>query len=346
MPTDEVIEPVEAEQSFDIDAAVEKIGADLFPQAEVAHDQQEAAPEKPPGTPPPASVPAPASVAPPADSTAPAAAAVPTVREAPKSWPKDMHDHWGKTPKEVQDYWDKREKQMLDGLDQYKDAANRGKAFQDVLAPFQQTLQAQGYGNDAPRAVHTLLNAHARLTTGSMEQRQAAYRELGQSLKLIDGTGQAAPAPPPVDPQIQALQSEVTGFKDYIKQQQEAVYKETYDKAQKEVEAFASDPTHPHFDDCHADIMTLIQAGKSLQDAYDQAVWANPVTRAKELARVQTESEAKFRENARLSALPKKQAKGVNITSRDSMRTPTEAAEGTMDDTLKSTLKSIRERTH
>jgi hypothetical protein len=73
-------------------------------------------------------------------------------------------------------------------------------------------------------------------------------------------------------------------------------------------------------------------------------VWANPVTRAKELARVQTETETKFKENARLTALPKKQAAGVNVRSRDSQRAPTDTAEGTMEDTLRSTLKSIKDR--
>ncbi len=342
MGTDAVAETVETtepqESSFDMEAAVDKIGADLFPQAETAHDQDTAAPEKTASPPPSTPVAAPATVAPPADSSTPAA---PTVREAPKSWPKEMHEHWGKTPAQVQEYWDKREKQMLDGLDQYKSGATLGKAFQDVLTPYQQTLQAQGL--DGPRAVQTLLSAHARLTTGSMEQRQQAYRELGANLKL---NAETVPDQPPLDPRVQELNGKVSLLEQTLKQQQEAVYQETFSKTQKEVDAFASDPKHAYFDECHEHIVTLIKSGKSLQDAYDEAVWANPVTRAKELARVQTESEAKFRENARLAALPKNKARGVNVTSRDSMRSPTEAPEGTMEDTLRSTLKSIKERTH
>jgi len=348
MSTDAVAETTETvetqEPSFDIDAAVEKIGSELFPQAEASPDRSTpAAPEKSSSLPPSTTVSAPAQVAPPADSTAPADQPAPIVREAPKSWPKEMHDHWGKTPKEVQDYWEKREKQMLDGLDQYKQGATIGKQFQDVLTPYQQTLHAQGL--DGPRAVQTLLSAHARLTTGPMESRIQAYKELGQNLKL-NVNPEPAVEEPPLDPRVQELNGKVSLLEQTIQQQQQAAYQDTFTKVQKEVEAFASDPAHPYFDECHDHIVTLIKSGATLQDAYDQAVWANPVTRAKELARVQTETEAKFKENARLSALPKKAAAGVNVRSRDSQRSPTEAAEGTIEDTLKDTLKSIKGRTN
>lgn len=345
MGTEAVAETVETtetpESSFDMDAAVDKIGSELFPQAEASPGHQAAAPEKAASPPPSSSVPAPAAAAPPADSTTPTEQPAPTVREAPKSWPKEMHDHWGKTPKEVQDYWDKREKQMLDGLDQYKQGATLAKAYQDALAPYEQSLRQDG--KDGPQAVKMLLNAHARLTTGSMESRLQAYRELGQNLKL---NADPAVEQTPLDPRIQAMQTEVDSLKEQQRQQAQAAWDEAYSKSAKEVEAFASDPTHPYFDECHDHIVNLIKNGATLQDAYDQAVWANPVTRAKELARVQTEAEAKFKENARLSALPKKAAAGVNVKSRDSMRAPTEAAEGTMEDTLRSTLKAIKERTH
>ena len=54
-----------------------------------------------------------------------------------------------------------------------------------------------------------------------------------------------------------------------------------------EINIFAADPAHPYFDDVANDITALLRGGgaKDLADAYDKAVWANPVTRAKEQAR-------------------------------------------------------------
>ena len=77
--------------------------------------------------------------------------------------------------------------------------------------------------------------------------------------------------------------------------------------------------------------------------AYDNAVWLNPVTRAKEITRAQTEAESKLKETARLDALPKKKAKGVNVSSSGDGSEPTEPT-GTLEETVRSTMKKIRER--
>jgi len=59
-----------------------------------------------------------------------------------------------------------------------------------------------------------------------------------------------------------------------------------------EVNAFASDPAHPFFDEVADDIVAFVRAGDSLSKAYEKAVWANPVTREKEIARQQAMKDA------------------------------------------------------
>ena len=327
MPDTMTDDTTDTTSGLDLDAAVDQIGADLFPSA---HSDEPTEPEpvteqitsEPTATETPESTPAPA------------------VRPAPKSWPKEMHDHWGKTPKEVQDYWDTREKQMLDGLDQYKSSAQFGKAIQEAVAPFQHILQAQGI--DAPRAVATLLQAQQRLTMGTEASRRAAYEELGRHLGLTPQTmpdGQAAPA----DPRVQTLEQQLQQIQQIVTTQQQAAQSAAREQATKEVEAFASDPAHPLFDEVADDIARFIQQGASLQDAYDKAVWANPVTREKQVqARLQTEAE-KAKERARLDALPKKKAAGVNVRERETLRPPTEPL-GSMEDTMRATLQALKAR--
>ncbi len=336
MAEDAVLETVEPEStpSIDIEAVSDQIGAELFddhatpkepePKAEVV----EAVASN--GSKPPAPV-TPAIPTPPVlDPNAP-----------PKSWPKDMHQHWTKVPKEVQTYYQGREKQFLDGLEQYKADAQVGQSINKVLQPFQAAIQAAG--TDAPRAVATLLNAHARLTTGTMESRQAAYAELGRNLNLTTQAVSQDPAPP-VDPRIMTLEQRLQSMEQERQAQKQAEEQARYEKASAEVAAFAADPAHPYFDEVHDELMAFLAKGHSLQDAYDKAVRANAVTYEKQMqTRIQTETE-KALERKRLDALPKQKARGVNVNGRETQRTPTEPA-GTMEDTLRSTFRDIKSRT-
>lgn len=256
-------------------------------------------------------------------------------RPAPKSWPKEMHEFWGKTDPKVQDYWETREKQMLDGLDQYKGDANLGRTLKEVITPYKPILESAGL--DETTAVRSLLNAHYRLTQGTVEQRKAAYDELGKNLGLIEGEK--------IDPQVRQLQEKLTAIESTITTSQQRALQETQAKVSKDVEAFASDPKHPYFDEVADDIVAMIQAGRSLDDAYEKAVWANPVTRQKEMARLQTENDAKLKEKAKQEALKAKQASSTNVKGRDTRRSPTEP-KGTMEDTMKETLREIKTRAH
>lgn len=67
----------------------------------------------------------------------------------------------------------------------------------------------------------------------------------------------------------------------------------------KEVNAFAADPAHPFFDEVSDDIVAFLKTGASLAEAYEKAVWANPVTRQKEIARRQKEKDSKPRGEAK-----------------------------------------------
>jgi hypothetical protein len=260
----------------------------------------------------------------------------PVVREAPKSWAKETHEVWAKLPAEAQAQIEKREKQILDGLELYKTDAGFGKTLKEAIAPFQQMLEASQI--DAPKAVSYLLGAHQRLTTGSPESRQAAYQELGRNLGLSTETQPNAE----LESLRQQVQQLTTGFT------QERTQKAQAESAriQQEVDAFAADTkAHPYFDEVSEDIARLIKAGYDLNESYEKAVWANPVTRAKEQSRALKEHEDKLRENARLDALKAKTARGTNVKSRETTRAPTEPL-GTMEDTLKETLADVRARTH
>jgi hypothetical protein len=266
------------------------------------------------------------------------------VKPAPKSWPKEMHEHWTKTPPQVQEYWEKREAQMLEGLEQYRGDATLGKSLKEVILPYQPMLQASGV--DETKAVQFLLNAHYRLTNGSPEQRQAAYQQLGQNLGLVQAQEQQQ-----IDPALRAVMERQQKLESALEQRQREAFEAKRGELTSHVAAFADakdekgNPKHPYFDEVADDIILLINAGHELDAAYDKAVYANPVTRQKELARLQKENEAKLREKADAEAKAARRASSSNVRSRDTRKAPTEPL-GKMDDTMRDTLKEIRERTH
>jgi hypothetical protein len=230
---------------------------------------------------------------------------------------------------------------MLDGIKQYQDGAQFAKTIQDVLAPYDGYIRQ--YGLTPPQAIAYLLNAQTQLTQGTPESRRAAFGRLGADLGFAAAATETPAAP--VDPQVQALQNQMAAIQQNLTARQQADYQLASEQAKKQVETFASDPAHPQFDEVADDIVLLVRAGVPLPEAYEKAIWANPVTREKSLQVRLLAEDAKKAENARLDALPKAKAARAHVRSSETRKTPTEPL-GTMEDTLKATYAEIRQRAH
>lgn len=264
-------------------------------------------------------------------------------RQAPQSWKKEMRDIYAKLPPEAQDYIELREKQMAEGIDRHNQDSKLGMAMRDAITPYKAEIAR--YNMDEATAVRNLLNAQYKLTNGSPEQRIAAYRELGKNLGFVqDEQGDDKP----VDPTIRKLQEELYGIKQTLTETQKHSTIQQQTKIEQEVEAFAADGNHPYFDEVIDDIEAMIKAGHDLDAAYEKAVWANPVTRQKEIARLQTEADAKLREKAKTTADAARKAAGLNVKSRDTSRTPTgpKATMRNLDSVLEESMREIKSRTH
>ena len=264
-------------------------------------------------------------------------------RPAPQSWAKDKHEVWSKMPVEAQDYYIQREQQMLAGLEQYKEHSTFGKQLRDVFTPYKALLQAQGV--DEAKATQYMLNAHYRLSSGSPQDKAAYFATLADSYKIDMGLLPQPGGQTQVDPTVRALQEKVGSLEQSLTQRQQAEMTAAQQKVAADVQAFASDPKHPYFDECSDDIVAFVQAGSTLEAAYEKAVYANPVTRAKEIARLQAENEAALREKAGKSAQIAKKASSTNVRSRDTQKAPTEP-KGTMRDTMLEALEEIKTRVH
>ena len=271
----------------------------------------------------------------------------------PESWKKEMHEHWGKMPRPAQEYYLEREKQMKAGLDGFRGDAEFGRSLRNVVSKHQDILQSQGL--DAARAVEYLLNTHRSLSSGTPEQKQAHIERIAKTYGItfqqaaaaagVDAEGKPLPVAQ-TPPEVKAAMDRLDRIESALTREQEQRFNAVRVQTAADVEAFASDPAHPYFDECADDIAKFVRAGEKLESAYEKAVWANPVTRQKEISRIQQETEKANAEKVKEAAKAAKRATSSNVKGRDTNRAPTEgrATMANMDEVLRETYAEIKSR--
>lgn len=327
---------------FDMSAAVDSLSDELGFESETPQDQDdlqveigetdlqnaENANPKPqadsPDTPPADSPPTPSAI------------------EPPKTWRKEALEQWNALPEVVKAEVLKREEDIFRGLEVYRADATFGKSLKSVLDPYMPILQQ--YNIDPAAQVANLMQAHHTLALGAPEQKVAFMRQLAQEYGIDLGELSGAGAPF-VDPAVDALQKELQAVKSILSARERAEAQQRMQSIQTEIEQFASDPANEHFDSVANDIAALLKAGtaKDLKDAYEKAVWANPVTRAKLVAKQQADAAAQAKAEAAKRAAAAKSASSVVVRAKPSSASGT-APIGSMDDTMQETLAAIQAR--
>ena len=283
----------------------------------------------------------------PAPSPTPEPAPAPApLLEPPKTWRKEAVAHWQTLPEVARAEILKREDDIFKGLEQYRELAGVGRNFQQALSPFQDTLRQ--YNVDPVQQVAGLMQAHITLATGTAEQKHALFSRLAADygVNLAQLAAAADPSNAPfVDPAVQALQSNLQSLQsrlDAAERDRQLTLQRDYEK---QIEAFSADPANAHFQEVVNDMAVLLEKGvvKTLSEAYEKAVWANPVTRQKELDRQSAAAAEKAKADAaERAAKARRQTAGV---VRVSARGGSAAAPlGSIDDTLAETLRAIQSR--
>jgi hypothetical protein len=270
--------------------------AEGSPVAETPPAKPDAAPDKPPvegrdragrfvpkkDAPPPdapASDAAPTKAAPAA--TVPVSGAVPAKADtpaagpadgAPQSWKDDVKAKWEGLDPQVKSEIARREREITVGLQRAAETRKFGDSVMQEFAPYAEILSKEGASPQA--AIRALLETSYTLRYGSQEHKHALFMSLAEQYG-IDLTK-------PVDPEKARLQWEIDSRKHEDlrggAQQQANIQREV----QQELEAFIEAPGHEHYATVRTTMAGLLQSGtaKDLQDAYDQACWANPTLRA------------------------------------------------------------------
>lgn len=262
-------------------------------------------------------------------------------KPAPRTWRPEAAAAWATLPPTVQDEVLKREEEIFRGIEQYKTQANYGKELQQALAPFEPLLQR--FNASPAQAVSQLMSVQQVLISGTPEEK----RQLVESVIRTYGInmGQPGEEPPYVDPQVADLRQKLAAIESNQQRAEASRQAEIRATLKAELDAFAADPAHPYFDEVAEDIGALLRGGgaKGLKDAYEKAVWANPVTRAKEQSRALAEAQAKEKKDAEARAAQARKATSANVRSNAKTVSST-APLGSIDDTLAAALKDLKSR--
>lgn len=335
---------------FDMDGAVEQLAAGLGLEVEEPPPEKDAA-EPPAPSPSPAPVPSPAPSPAPVAST-PGQAPPIDLTSPPKTWRPEAQALWATLPEAARAEIHKREQDIWKGLEGYKQEVGFSRQIQQTLRPVSEQLQQLGL--TPMDFVGRMTNMHLNFSNPQVpvQQKLAWAKEMLGSYgldfdQLLSGAGPDDGAPPP-DPAVKALQEKIDRLESQLTARANTEATQIRETLKSEVDKFAADPANKYFEEVADDIVLLLRGSEgkmTLKEAYDRAVYANPVTRAKEQERLTAEALAREREEAKKRTQNARRATGANVNGRRHPASET-TAEGSMDDTLAKTLESIKSRAH
>lgn len=282
----------------------------------------------------------------PADPADPAPSPSPSPRAYPKTWKPDHASLWDTLPEShafLKDEALRREDDFHKGIEQYKGKASMGERLERLLSPY--AAQIQQYGLNVDEMLSGLLNAQMQLSLGKPEDRVKLMKQVVRDFKIDPSSllDQPAGEQPYIDPALKALTEKVEQVDSRLEAENRRRSEEARAKAAEEVKAFAE--KHEHFETVADQIALLMRADlkMTLEQAYEQAVWANPKTR-EALITAKTKADAEAAEKAERERAEKAAAATRGSTRSTPRQSSATAPKGTMEDTMRETLKAINAR--
>lgn len=212
-------------------------------------------------------------------------ASQPTV-EPPQDWPKDWTEKFAKLP-------DDESRQLL--IDQYKSfQADYTRKTQDLaevrkaIDPIRDQLALNGMSEG--QYIRQLTAADKYIAQNPVEGITWLMQNYGISVDQLRGGGEAD-SDEWADPEVSQLKQQVNQLQNQLQQQDQQTQYSQQAQLQQHIQQFASEtdesgqPKRPHFEEVKQDMAGLLTAGmaQSLDEAYDQAVWARSDLREKML---------------------------------------------------------------
>lgn len=332
----------ELEQDIGTVEKVEKTESTDWTQA--LRETVKAASEPDPSTETPVAKPEPEPSSEPVESTE---AVVAESKDKPSSdalqplekWPEEVKSLFSSLDEKAQKFLLDREKEVESHLtkrtQELSETQKRYTRLDDVLKPYDEVARRQGVD----------LTPHI---AQALQHYMAFQRDPASTLKSLIQASRISPeqlfGEETADPTIRALRSDLENTKQELAGLKQGQSQASDSQLVQQIQAFKDaknekgEPTHPHFERVRILMAPLVNEGKSLDDAYNEVVWAIPEYRQvqEKSTRERAEKEAKEKaEKARLEKV-KNARKAETLPSSD-------AEKGTQVKKMKNWEDALRE---
>lgn len=191
--------------------------------------------------------------------------------KAPTTWRPEAAAEWEKIPPAVKEEILKREADMFAGIEQYKTGATLWGAIHKEVGNLLPVYQQEGF--DIPKAIGSVVQLDYDLRTLPADQAisklvNTISAEYG--LDLFDFDDQQF---------VQGLQADLHRANNELMQLKAAQAQDAEQRARTEIDSFLGNPENKYANRVIDQMIPLLNQGKSLKDAYSEAVYLNPEVR-------------------------------------------------------------------
>lgn len=225
------------------------------------------------------------------------------VRKPPSSWKPEAQTAWSKadkgealTAEEVRLLAleaERREGDFHKGVQEFKTHSERARSYDAAIAPYRDHLQSLGV--DAPTAINALLNADKTLRTGDPATKAAYFAKLAQEYGIDLGQVQQTTN---TDPSMQYVMQQLHSLEQSNRMRESEIQRQQIAQAEAEIAKFSNGKAH--FESVRNEMSDLLRTGmvKTLEEAYERAVWGNPDIRRTLIEQQRAEAQRKAAEQA------------------------------------------------
>jgi len=251
--------------------------------------------------------------------------------QRPSSWKKEAQAKFATLDPEIQAEVMRRENDMHKGIEGYKQSAERATLYDRTFAPYAETMRK--IGTTPEQAISGLMQTDHNLRYGSPAQKVAIVHDIIKQYGIKPEWFDQQETQ--VNPEVGHLQTRLQAMEAQQAAWQQEVQAREVGTLNSDIQSFAKN--NEHFEAVRDRMADLIQGGaaKTLQEAYDTAVWSDPNVRGALLAKQQAEERAK----ATAKATEAKKASSVNIRARGTI--PAQAPLGSIEDTIRARAKEL-----
>ena len=251
----------------------------------------------------------------------------------------------------------KREEDIGRGISHYKQQAEYGNAVQQTVQPYMPMINAAG--STPARTIGSMLDTFYRLKTSDPQQKAHLLMQVAQQHGADMSVFQNGIDPEQMQLQqhLQPLQSQIAELQQNLSQREQLAQQQEVSQAQNSIASFSNEVDesgklrYPHFDIVRNTMADIIESNErqgfkiSLEQAYDNAVWATPEIRQHLLSEQAVQGESQRQQGLKEKTLKAKRANKINVQAKGSYDEKPNKPTGSLNDTLRETLSDINNRT-